>query len=111
VIVELLASQSAEEKRTHAAPTLDRVDQILPGLGTPATVRVAAASPAVGRSLGEIDLRGVTGATVLAIRREEGGVSLPSAREVLHAGDVLALAGSEECVAAARELLAPATAG
>ncbi len=52
-----------------------------------------------------IDLRGRTGATVLAIWRPEGGVMVPSATEVSPAGDVLALAGTPEAVDAARDLL------
>jgi CPA2 family monovalent cation:H+ antiporter-2 len=59
----------------------------------------------VGRTLAELDLRGQTGATVLAIQRGSNSVSFPAAREVLQAGDVLALAGTEEAVAAARGLL------
>ena len=47
----------------------------------------------------------VTGASVLAIVRGDGGVIVLSAGEVLQAGDTLALAGTHEAVAAAVELL------
>ena len=53
----------------------------------------------------ELKLRGSTGATVLAITRGEQGIYAPTAKEVLEAGDVLALAGSQEAIQAARMLL------
>jgi CPA2 family monovalent cation:H+ antiporter-2 len=86
-----------------------RVREVLPGLGAPEPARLAAGSAAIGRTLRELDLRGVTGATVLAITRPAGGgfePRLPTGREVLVAGDVLALAGTSEAVEAARALLA-----
>jgi CPA2 family monovalent cation:H+ antiporter-2 len=62
----------------------------------------------VDRTLAELNIRGKTGATILAItRRGESGakVLVPSGKEVLRAGDVLALAGSQDSVSAAVELL------
>ncbi|MGH2610476.1 MAG: TrkA C-terminal domain-containing protein [Tepidiformaceae bacterium] len=47
----------------------------------------------------------MTGATVLAITRERGGVVVPTATEVLRAGDILALAGSHRAIAAAKGIL------
>ena len=95
---------------------LDQVRSLLPGLGEPVVVRLEAGSRAAGRTLAEIDLRGATGATVLAIARADGGVVAPGAGERLRPGDVLALAGSHEAVETARSLLAsgppaPALAG
>ena len=51
-------------------------------------------SPAVGKTLAELNLRGLTGATVLAIRRGEEAVLVPSGHERLMVGDVLAVAGT-----------------
>ncbi|MDQ3243499.1 MAG: TrkA C-terminal domain-containing protein, partial [Gemmatimonadota bacterium] len=65
-------------------------------------------SPAVDRSLAELNIRGLTGATILAItRRGDSGakVMVPTGKERLRDGDVLALAGSTEAVNAAKELL------
>ena len=59
----------------------------------------------MGRTLAELNLRGMTGATVLAIQRDEGGAVVPTAQEVLRAGDVLALAGTHEAIGAARAVL------
>jgi len=101
VIVEALAAQGAGAP----AGEMTEVRELLPGLGEPVTVQLEPESPAVGRTLGELNLRGVTGAAVLAIGRDGGAVLLPTARETLRAGDRLALAGSQEAIAAARELL------
>jgi CPA2 family monovalent cation:H+ antiporter-2 len=80
---------------------------LLPGLGEPTPVRLEATSPAIGRTLAELNLRGLTGATVLAIHRGEEGISFPTAKEVLKEGDIVALAGTHEAVEAARGLLSP----
>ncbi len=109
MVLEVLAAQS-RARRSSQPGALQQVDQLLPGLGAPESLQLEAGSPAAGKTLGELNLRGLTGATVLAIQRGEVGHSLPAAREVLQAGDVLALAGTEEAIAAARTLLAP-TAG
>ena len=92
---------------SNGAPdALGPIHELLPGLGEPTPLRITAESPAVGRSLAELDLRGQTGATVLVILRGEQGL-LPSAREVLREGDVLALAGSHDAIESARALLVP----
>jgi Trk K+ transport system NAD-binding subunit len=59
--------------------------------------------------LKSLNLRGVTGATVLAINRENGPSGaenlLPTGDEPLRAHDTLVIAGSAEATAAAEELL------
>jgi monovalent cation:H+ antiporter-2, CPA2 family len=80
--------------------------KLLPGLGNAEAVRIDPASSAVGRTLRDIDLRGLTGATVIAIDREPADVLYPTADEVLRAGDAVVLTGTPEAVRAARELLA-----
>lgn len=82
-----------------------RVREFLPGIGEPVTARLGAHDFAVGRTLAELNLRARTDATVLAIVHAERGVNIPSGREPLGAGDVLALAGTPAAVAAAQELL------
>jgi hypothetical protein len=59
---------------------------------------------AVGRDLASLHLRSVTGASVVAMRRD-AGVNLPQANEALRPGDTLFIAGSEVDQAAATELL------
>jgi CPA2 family monovalent cation:H+ antiporter-2 len=72
-------------------------------------VIVAPTSSAAGRTLSDVNLRGLTGATVLCIFRpsaNEQRTLVPTGHERLRAGDVLALAGSQDAIAAARDLLA-----
>ena len=54
---------------------------------------------AVGKTLAEIKLRGLTGATVLAIQRGDESILVPAGHERLQAGDVLAIAGTHDAVA------------
>ena len=65
-------------------------------------MRLDSGSAAIGRTLAQLNLRGRTGATVLAITRSQGGVIIPNATERLQAGDVLALAGTRDAIDAAR---------
>jgi CPA2 family monovalent cation:H+ antiporter-2 len=84
---------------------IESVHHMLPGLGDPVSVRLWARSPGVHRTLADLNLRGLTGATVLAITRQGEPVMIPTGHEVLRDGDVLAIAGSHEAIAAAVELL------
>ena len=77
----------------------------LPGLGNAEAIRLEPGSAAVGRTLRELDLRGLTGATVIAIDRRPADVIYPTAEETLRAGDTLVVTGAAAAVAAARELL------
>lgn len=110
VIVEALAKQAEPAAGAHPADALAAVRKMFPGLGEPVAVRIEPGSAAAGHTLSELALRGRTGATVLAISRSTGPVMVPAAGEVLQVGDVLALAGTQEAIAAARELLAQPTA-
>lgn len=110
-IVEVLLSQARKgaAPKHEAVPAsteaLGQVLKMLPGLGDPTPVQLQEGSGAVGRSLAELNLRGVTGASVLAIARGEEGLLVPTAKEVLRAGDTLALAGTREAIEAAKLLL------
>ena len=100
VIIEALARQAGEA----APPSLDKVQPLLPGFGELTPITVKPAGPAAGKTLAELNLRGLTGATVIAITR--GGVGiLPTGKEPLQADDVLVLAGTHDAVEAARDLL------
>ncbi len=114
-IVEALIAQARTPDAAgpaHAAPTdtLAQVRALLPGIGEPTPVQLLEGSPAVGKSLTQLNLRGLTGATVLAIARGEDGVLVPTPREILRVGDVLALAGSHDAIDAATALLTKARA-
>jgi monovalent cation:H+ antiporter-2, CPA2 family len=110
VIVEALARQGTPAGQGApevgaAADSLGAFRAMFPGCGEPISVRLPDASPAVGQTLSGLELRGKTGATVLAIWRPDGSVTIPSAGEQLQRGDVLALAGTTDAVEAARRLL------
>ncbi|HWN70940.1 MAG TPA: cation:proton antiporter [Haliangium sp.] len=105
VVIELLRRQSEAEE-----PALDELEKLLPGLGPMEAQRLAGDSPAAGKTLAELNLRGKTGAAVLAILRHDGGAVIPTGHEPLAPGDVLALTGTAEAVASARALLAGGTA-
>jgi CPA2 family monovalent cation:H+ antiporter-2 len=84
---------------------MEKVHHLLPGLGAPVGLTLAETSPGVGKSLAELNLRGRTGATVLAISRADAAIVAPGAAERLRSGDVLGITGTEEAVAAARAIL------
>jgi CPA2 family monovalent cation:H+ antiporter-2 len=99
-IAQVLASQSGEtDSQVLTNP------QLLPGLDTVIGIRVPKNGYAVGRSLTQLELRARTGATVVAIRREGARVLVPTGREPLQAGDLLAVMGNRESVKRARELI------
>jgi CPA2 family monovalent cation:H+ antiporter-2 len=112
VIASALAQQMSgapSPSNANLSETMERVSAALPGLGEPTPIVLGASSGAVGRTLAEVNLRGLTGATVLCIFRSDGDSQrtvVPTGRERLRAGDVLALAGSHEALDAAREILA-----
>jgi len=75
--------------------------------GTTDLFRLEADSPAVGRSLRDLDLRRHTGASVIAVVREETPIPNPAPELRLEQGDTLVLVGSHEEVDRAMTLLEP----
>lgn len=97
-------------KHASAGAPLGRLDdaaRLLPGLGAMVPVRIPPGSPAVGQSLGQLNIRGRTGATAVAVSRGQERIPYPGAREVLEAGDIVALSGTQEACEAAARLLDP----
>ncbi|MEO8601888.1 MAG: cation:proton antiporter [bacterium] len=105
-IVEVLATQLRSTDADDEHHDFEALRRVLPGLGAPEPLRVHPGTHAVGHTLGEINLRGLTGATVLAVVRDGHGVMIPTGRESLQAGDLLAVAGTTEALDRARQLLA-----
>ena len=62
-------------------------------------------SPVKDKSIKEIDLRAKTGATILAIVRQEKSITNPKGDEVLLYGDILVLTGTHQAVDDAINLL------
>lgn len=111
IIASALAQQMASTDDASGAEKtrLEVANTMVPGLGEPVAIRVAPESLAAGRSLSQLNLRGTTGATVLAIRRGAEQIPNPLGREIIHAGDLLAVAGARDALAVARGVLAPST--
>ena len=100
VVVSALAKQSAAEQ-----PSVDLARRLLPGIGDFTAARVAEGSEADERTLTDLNLRGRTGATVLALLRGDHRIPFPDASERLQAGDLVALTGSHDAINAAKTLL------
>ena len=58
-------AMEADQRQTQAK--LDDVNRIITGLGSPVSIELRPGSSAVGRTLAEVKVRGLTGATILAI--------------------------------------------
>lgn len=104
VAVHALTSKSHKAEGTDRA--LQRVESLLPGIGTLSPLVVEPGSRVAGHTLAESNLRGLTGATIVAIVRGDEPIIYPSGHEHLYPGDILALSGSHEAIDAARALLA-----
>ncbi len=104
-VLEALAHYARTDRGAPETQPLAEIRTLLHGLGEPVVVRLGAGSPAQGASLAELNLRGRTGATVLAISRGKESIVAPAAGERLRPGDVLALAGTDDAVRAARAIL------
>lgn len=103
VVLELLSSQSQPAKAFDQLS--EQITKAMPGLGTVTYLRLQAGNQAVGKSLADLNLRGMTGASVIAIQRQAEGISRPSAHEKLLVDDVLVMTGSDSSISAAREML------
>ena len=100
VIIEALATPDLSRPLApmHATPStpLEQVEALLPGIGNLAAVPLVALSPAVGRTMRELNLQTLTGVTVLAILRGRAGLGFepqpPVVSGFVAPGDVRRLA-------------------
>lgn len=88
------------------AKRLDELSQFLAGTTTD-TYLVLEGSPAVGKSLEEIDLRSRSGVTVIAVVRDGKSTQNPGPGFALAAGDVLVLLGAHKELDEAAQILKP----
>ncbi len=102
---ELVVHVLARQGMAQETGMYEKVEAMLPGLGSVKPVKIEATSLSAGRTLGELNLRGRTGATVVGLSRDDAQIPHPSAQERLRPGDLLALAGSRDAVLAARKVL------
>lgn len=68
-------------------------------------LEVPAGSPAVGRTIGDLRIRTMTGASVVAVIRDQGSVPAPEPDFVVEGGDMLVVAGTPEGAEKACRLL------
>jgi K+/H+ antiporter YhaU regulatory subunit KhtT len=85
--------------------TASDIEQILPGLGNIVSVLLSESHAAVGKTLSSLDVHGLTGALIVGIVRSGNQMVVPGGAEVLKAGDVIALLGSQEASESAKKLL------
>ncbi|MCB9536283.1 MAG: cation:proton antiporter [Myxococcales bacterium] len=90
------------------APPVDHAPPA-PAVGALHPVALRPGDAAVGRTLADLDLRALTGATVVSIRRGGDAVVLPGGKEALGAGDVLELTGTGDALSRAEAALRGAT--
>ena len=95
---ELVVHVLAKESASGDTATFQVVQGLLPGLGTMVSIQVDPGSEADGKTLGDLNLRGRTGATVVALLRGSRRLVYPPASEHLLAGDHVALSGSHEAI-------------
>jgi CPA2 family monovalent cation:H+ antiporter-2 len=109
VIVEQLGKQSETEGDEADADALRKIQKLLPGFGHIVRLRLRPDSLSVGRTLAELNVGSLTGAKILVVLSGEGKAVIPSGKDILHPGDVLALTGTPEAVDAARKILSLGT--
>ena len=100
VIIEALSKGTAPHEETA-----DEIEKVLPGLGNISSVELSGYHSAVGKTLADLDIHGLTGALIVGIVRSGNHMVVPGGNEVLRSGDVLAVLGSEEAVDSAKKLL------
>jgi CPA2 family monovalent cation:H+ antiporter-2 len=108
VIAAALAKRMSDGSTTPSHDAMTRMQAMLPGLGEPVALTVDGGSTAAGRTLADLDMRGVTGATVLAILHGEERIASPRGESRLDAGDTIAVAGTQSAVDAVREMVTKA---
>jgi CPA2 family monovalent cation:H+ antiporter-2 len=72
---------------------------------------IAADSPAAGLSLAEANLRARTGASVIALIRDQQLLANPKSSTVFMPGDMIGMIGDSEQIAAAEQFLAATVPG
>ena len=99
------ANDGVSSTRTEDA--MQKMHDMLPGIGEPIAMTVVAGSAADGRTLRDLNMRGQTGATVLALLRGDEQFVYPRGDQRLQQGDVIAVAGTHEAVEDVRAMVGP----
>lgn len=106
--IERVRRQGYEMLRS---PSIQRVEMsnlnAALGAATTETVKLIQSSPAVGKNLGELNLRNATGVTLIAVVRGDKTKIGPGANYKLHENDILILFGKAEKIEQAVKILQP----
>jgi CPA2 family monovalent cation:H+ antiporter-2 len=102
---EMIGEALARSRPQEGPRELSEVTSLLPGFGDLTMLTVSARSEAAERTLADLNLRGRSGASVIAIQRADRRIVMPRGSETLRAGDLLALTGSPEDVESAIAIL------
>ena len=107
--IKRIRSQGYEMLRSPSAPafTSAGINVALDAASTE-TVRIEDGSPVIGKNLGEVDLRGQSGATVIAVIRGGETKISPGAKYRLSEGDTVVLLGAPDKIDRAKALLSSA---
>jgi CPA2 family monovalent cation:H+ antiporter-2 len=106
VIAAALARRAGQNAPAHdPEEAMRRMHDMLPGIGEPVAMTVALGSAADGHTLGELNMRGLTGATVLALLRGDEQFISPRGDQRLEQGDVIAVAGTHDAVSGVRAMV------
>jgi CPA2 family monovalent cation:H+ antiporter-2 len=110
--VDLIRRQGYSMLRGLDLPrqTLDQLGQILAATTTESFM-VPKSSPAVGRSIRELQLRKMTGVTIIAVVHGGKPLTNPSPDAVIEAGDILVMVGSHAQLDQAMEQLGAGAGG
>ena len=97
--VNLLRGESYKYLRSEedAETAFSHIDEILSARLTD-TFYINEENKFIGKTLGELNLRSITDATIIAIVRKGTTVSTPSAKEILKQGDTLVITGTHKAV-------------
>jgi len=104
---EVIAEALVQSQGNQAAVAL--LPQLLPGIGELRVVPLDSGNPSCGATLRELELASGCGAQVYAVTRGTERITMPDEDFELRAGDLVALGGSPDAVAAAERRLHAAT--
>lgn len=106
--IDRIRKQGYEMLRSPNPPP-DKTEDVRSALSAAGaeTVRIPEGSPVIGRDLAQLDLRGQTGATIIAVVRGEETIVSPGADFKLKALDTAVLLGASESIEKAVELFVP----
>lgn len=104
--VNLLRGESYKYLRSEEGTevTFSHIDEILSARLTD-TFYINEENKFIGKTLGELNLRSRTDATIIAIVRKGTTITTPSAKEILELGDTIVITGTHKAVDNAFDLL------